>query len=167
MNRFLLFFLLVFFLYGQDVSVQGDPSELSHPGGYIGISYEFDKKNNIKGYQVSIGFAVPSIGNPGQGPYLFSGFAFGKKYLSKEKKSYRYNDLQINYINYGFWSGAAYGIAYIDGKKLKRRKYFGGYLLAGYYKENIDIPELDLQNNTFSGYHVGLPIPIIGNHFHP
>ncbi|MDP7028514.1 MAG: hypothetical protein QF380_08950, partial [Candidatus Marinimicrobia bacterium] len=59
------------------------------------------------------------------------------------------------------------GIAYIDGKKLKRRKYFGGYLLAGYYKENIDIPELDLQNNTFSGYHVGLPIPIIGNHFHP
>ncbi|MDP6878794.1 MAG: hypothetical protein QGI18_09355 [Candidatus Marinimicrobia bacterium] len=168
MKRFLLLFLLTLLLYGQEASVQGDPSELSQPGGYIGISYEFDKKNTIKGYQIAIGFAVPSIGNPGQGPYLFPGFAFGKKYSSKENKSYTYNDLQITYFGYGgFWSGAGYGIAFIDGKKLKRSKYYGGFLLAGYYKENIDIAELDSQNNTFSGYHLGLALPIIGNHFHP
>ena len=91
-----------------------------------------------------------------------------KKYSSKEDKSYTYSDLQIAYFGYGgFWGGAGYGIAFMDGKKLKRSKYFGGYLLAGYTKENIKMPESGWQNNTFAGYHLGLALPIIGYHFHP
>ena len=168
MKHFLPLLILTGLLFGQETSVHGDPSELSQPGGYIGISYEFDKKKKIKGYQISIGFAVPSIGNPGQGPYLFPGVAFGKKHSSKEDKSYTYSDLQIAYFGYGgFWGGAGYGIAFMDGKKLKRSKYFGGYLLAGYTKENIKMPESGWQNNTFAGYHLGLALPIIGYHFYP
>jgi hypothetical protein len=162
--------LLFGLVYGQETqsSRTGDPSELSQPGGYIGISYEFDIKKKIKGYQISIGFAVPSIGNPGQGPYLFPGVAFGKRHSSKENKSYTYSDLQMTYLGYGgFWGGAGYGIAFMDGKKLKRNKFFGGWLLAGFTKENIQKPESDLKNNTFSGFHLGLALPIIGYHFHP
>ena len=76
--------------------------------------------------------------------------------------------MQIAYFGYGgFWGGAGYGIAFMDGKKLKRSKYFGGYLLAGYTKENIKMPESGWQNNTFAGYHLGLALPIIGYHFYP
>ncbi len=158
MTRFLQLLIFTGLLFGQETSVHGDPSKLSQPGGYI----------EIKGYQISIGFAVPSIGNPGLGPYLFPGVAFGKKYSSKEDRSYTYSDLQITYFGYGgFWGGAGYGIAFMDGKKLKRSKYFGGYLLAGYTKEEIKIHESGSQNNTFAGYHLGLALPIIGYHFHP
>jgi|TARA_B100000959_G_scaffold204148_1_gene213870 hypothetical protein len=162
--------LLFGLVYGQETqsSRTGDPSELSQPGGYIGISYEFDIKKKIKGYQISIGFAVPSIGNPGQGPYLFPGVAFGKRHSSKENKSYTYSDLQMTYSGYGgFWGGAGYGIAFMDGKKLKRNKFFGGWLLAGFTKENIQKPVSDLKNNRFAGFHLGLALPIIGYHFHP
>ena len=95
MIRYITLLLLIGLAWGQETqySRSGDPSELSQPGGYIGISYEFDTKKKIKGYQISIGFAVPSIGNPGQGPYLFPGVAFGKKHSSKEDKSYTYSDL--------------------------------------------------------------------------
>ena len=170
MKHFLALSILTGLLFGQETqySVSGAVSELSQPGGYIGISYAFDIKKKIKGYQISIGFAVPSIGNPGQGPYLFPGVAFGKRHSSKENKSYTYSDLQITYLGYGgFWGGAGYGIAFMDGKKLKRSKYFGGYLLAGYTKENIKMPESGWQNNTFAGYHLGLALPIIGYHFYP
>ena len=170
MKRLWLILLLISFIWGQGTQTNhvGDPSKLPQPGGYIGISFEFDTKKKINGYQISIGFAVPSIGNPGQGPYLFPGFAFGKRHSSKEDKSYTYSDLQIAYLGYGgFWGGAGYGIAFMDGKKLKRRKLFGGYLLAGYTKENIKMPESGWQNNTFAGYHLGLVLPIIGYHFHP
>ena len=52
LNRFLPLLMLTGLLLGQETSVQGDPSELSQPGGYIGISYEFDTKKKIKGYQI-------------------------------------------------------------------------------------------------------------------
>jgi hypothetical protein len=168
MKHFLALLILTGLLFGQETqySVSGAVSELSQTGGYIGISYAFDIKKKIKGYQISIGFAVPSIGNPGQGPYLFPGVAFGKRHSSKENKSYTYSDLQITYLGYGgFWGGAGYGIAFMDGKKLKRSKFFGGYLMAGFTKENIQRPESDWQNNTFA--HLGLALPIIGYHFHP
>ena len=91
MKHLWLIFFLISFIWGQETQWPdertGDPSEHPLPGGYIGISFEFDTKKKIKGYQVSIGFAVPSIGNPGQGPYLFPGIALGKRYLSKENKS--------------------------------------------------------------------------------
>jgi hypothetical protein len=165
-NRITPILLLFGLVCGQETQHTGDPSELSQPGGYIGISYAFDIKKKIKGYQISIGFAVPSIGNPGQGPYLFPGVAFGKRHSSKENKSYTYSDLQITYLGYGgFWGGAGYGIAFMDGKKLKRSKFFGGYLMAGFTKENIQRPESDWQNNTFA--YLGLALPIIGYHFHP
>ena len=66
-NRITPILLLFGLVCGQEpqYSVTGDTSELSQPGGYIGISYAFDIKKKIKGYQISIGFAVPSIGNPG------------------------------------------------------------------------------------------------------
>ena len=43
----------------------------------------------------------------------------------------------------------------------------GGYLAGGFTNENIKIPELGWQNNTFKAYHWGLALPIIGYHFHP
>ena len=168
MKRLWLILFVISFIWGQGTQYErsGDPSELPLPGGYIGISFVFDTKKKIKGYQISIGFAVPSIGNPSQGPYLFPGIASGKRYLSKENKSYTYIDAQV-VLSAGIWGGAGYGIAFMDGKKLKRRKLFGGYLLAGYTKENIIMPESGWQNNTFAGYHLGLGLPIIGYHFYP
>ena len=42
---------IISFICGQSMTERsGDPSELPLPGGYIGISYEFDKKNKQKGY---------------------------------------------------------------------------------------------------------------------
>ena len=48
MKRLPPLLILTGLLFGQETSVHGDPSELSQPGGYIGISYEFDKKKKIK-----------------------------------------------------------------------------------------------------------------------
>ena len=168
MKRLWLKLFLISFIWGQGTQTNhtGDPSKLPQPGGYIGISYEFDTKNKKKGYQISIGFALPQIGSPGVGPYLFPGVAFGKRYLSKENKSYTYIDTHVVLMN-GFWGGVGYGIAFVDGQKRLRRKLFGGYLAGGFTNENIKLPELGWQNNTFKAYHWGLALPIIGYHFHP
>ena len=168
MKRLWLKLFVISFIWGQGTQYErsGDPSELQLPGGYIGISFEFDTKKKIKGYQVSIGFAVPSIGNPGQGPYLFPGIALGNRYLSKENKSYTYIDAQV-VLSAGIWGGVGYGIAFVDGQKQLRRKLFGGFLVGGFVNENIKTPELGWQNNSFKAYHLGLGLPLIGYHFHP
>ena len=147
----------------------GDPSNLSFPGGYMSISYEFDIKKRIKGYQFSMGFAIPSIGIPGQGPYLFPGLSLGKRYVLQQDKSYHYSDLQLNFLGYGgLWGGAGGGISFHKGKKLKRRKFFIGYLMGGLVREyNRSDKAHILKNNSFKGYHLGLAFPLIGNHFYP
>ena len=41
---------LISFIWGQEAQYQrdGDPKDLSFPGGYAGISYEFDLKSKEK-----------------------------------------------------------------------------------------------------------------------
>ena len=46
------------------------------PGGYFGFGIHFGLNKTI-GAQVSYGIAVSSVGEPGSGPYLFPGVAFG------------------------------------------------------------------------------------------
>jgi len=165
-------YILIFFLILRPIITQtqtetsGDPSDNPLPGGYIGISYEFDIKNKKRGYQVSLGFAMPQIGNPGQGPYLFPGIAIGNRYLPKVKKSHFYFDMQIIFFA-GIWGGVGYGKAFINGEKRSRRKIFGGYLPIGYVMENLKLSEGSWESNTFNAWHLGLPLPLIGYHFHP
>ena len=47
MKRLWLKLFLISFIWGQGTQTNrtGDPSKLPQPGGYIGISYEFDTKN--------------------------------------------------------------------------------------------------------------------------
>tara|TARA_B100000029_G_scaffold516783_1_gene634161 strand:- start:5858 stop:6343 length:486 start_codon:yes stop_codon:yes gene_type:complete len=147
----------------------GDPRDASIPGAYIGISYQFDVKKKIKGYQISFGFALPQFGSPGSGPYLFPGIAIGKRKISDHKKSYSYVDAQVVLIE-GFWGGFGYGIAFMDGQKQRRAKTFGGYLLAGLTTEYMQTSklELELETNLFIPYyHFGLALPFPGYHFYP
>ena len=78
----------------------------------MGLSYEFDLKSKEKGYQLSLGIALPSVGEPGIGPYIFPGVAIGKRYL-KNKQSYIYTDFQIVGMASGLWTGIGYGTAKI------------------------------------------------------
>ena len=50
MKRLWLKLFLISFIWGQGTQTNrtGDPSKLPQPGGYIGISYEFDTKNKKK-----------------------------------------------------------------------------------------------------------------------
>ena len=163
-----LIFLLISFIWGQETQYEriGDPKDLSFPGGYIGISYEFDLKSKQKGYQVSFGVAVPGIGESGNGPYIFPGIVFGRRHL-QNNDSFTYFDMQLVAMIEGVWGGAGYGSAYIDGRKQKRSKYFLGWLLGGYVNERTQTSELEWQKSTFRGYHLGLVFPLIGNHFYP
>ncbi len=142
----------------------GDPENLSFPGGYIGISYEFDLKTKQKGFQISFGVAVPGIGASGNGPYIFPGIAFGNR-QSQNNDSFNYIDLQLVTM-FGGWAGGGYGFAFKDGKKYIRKKYFVGFLLAGYVNESNQLSSSEWQS-AFKGYHLGFGLPIIGNHFYP
>jgi hypothetical protein len=167
MNRYITLLLFIVLVWGNNN--QDGPNAGFFPGGYIGTSYEFNFKNKIRGLQISFGVALPSIGNPGLGPYLFPGLALGTRSMLKKKKSYHYSDIQINYLGYGgLWGGAGVGIAFMNGKKLNRRKIFGGYLMAGLVKEKIQSDEKsNTEGNNFFGYHLGLAIPLIGSHLYP
>ena len=134
-------------------------------GGYLGLSYEFDLKSKEKGYQLSLGVALPSVGEPGMGPYIFPGVALGKRYL-KNKQSYIYTDIQIVGMASGLWTGVGYGTAKINEKRIKRRKWFLGWLAGGYVSETVRAPSLEKQS-SFSGLHLGFVFPLIGDHFQP
>ena len=167
---FILFMTSVSCVFSQDpesYNQSGDPNQRSWPGGYVSIAYEFDLKSKQRGYQISLGVAVPGIGESGNGPFIFPGIVFGKRYLLNENKSYSYNDFQIVAMIGGVWGGAAYGSAYIDGGKKKRSKYFLGWLLGGYINESTQTSDLEWQKSTFKGYHLGFAFPLIGNHFYP
>ena len=170
MKLFILFIISASFLFTQDsenYTRSGDPKDSSFPGGYISIAYQFDLKSKQRGYQVGFGLAVPGIGDSGNGPFIFPGVVFGKRYLLDQDKSYLYKDIQIVTMIGGIWGGAGYGSAYIDGKKHNRSKYSLGWLLGGYVKESTRKSELMWQKNTFKGYHLGLAMPLVGNHFYP
>ena len=51
MKRLWVILFLISFICGQETQYErrGDPEDLSSPGGYIGISYEFDLKTKQKG----------------------------------------------------------------------------------------------------------------------
>jgi hypothetical protein len=167
---FILFVTSVCCVFSQDsqnYNRSGDPSDRSWPGGYVSIAYEFDLKSKQKGYQVSFGVAVPGIGESGNGPFIFPGIVFGKRYLLNEDQSYSYIDLQVVAMIGGVWGGGGYGSGNIDGKKHKRRKYFIGWLPGGYVNESTQTANSDWQKGTFKGYHFGLAFPLIGNHFYP
>ena len=55
MKRLWIIFFLISFIWGQETQYEsdGDPSEKSLPGGYIGISFEFDTKKKIQGSRFS------------------------------------------------------------------------------------------------------------------
>lgn len=142
-------------------------ASLLSQGGYISIAYEFDLKSNQKGYQVSIGAALPFIGESGNGPFVFPGIVFGQRYSSVNNKSYSYTDYQIVTMAQGIWFGGGYGSGKMDGKKHKRRKHFIGWLPGGYVNESTQTANSDWQKGTFKGYHFGLAFPLIGNHFQP
>ena len=164
---FIVLLTLSTVLYSQtsNYTKSGDPKDSSWPGGYIGLGFEFDLKTKQRGYQLSFGVAVPDLGEPGMGPFIFPGIAIGKKYLLNEKKSYTYIDMQIVAIA-GLWGGAGYGIAFKDGKTALRRKFFAGWI-AGYVNESTQVPDLKWVKGTFKGYHLGLGLPLIGGHFYP
>ena len=60
-----LIFLLISFIWGQETQYEriGDPKDLSFPGGYIGISYEFDLKSKQKGFQIRKPFCFSYVYN--------------------------------------------------------------------------------------------------------
>ena len=140
-------------------------SPLIAQGGYVSLSYELDLKSKEKGYQISFGIALPGIGESGNGPFVFPGIALGNRRL-QNNQSFFYTDFQAVAMFKGFWGGAGYGSGKIDGKKIKRRKRFLGFLFAGYVNETSEIPDLNRQG-SFSGFHLGAAFPLIGGHFQP
>ena len=166
MKRLWVILFVISFTLGQETQYErsGDPEDLSFSGGYVGISYEFDLKSKQKGFQISFGVAVPGIGASGNGPYIFPGIAFGSR-QSQNNDSFNYIDLQLVTM-FGGWAGGGYGFAFKDGKKHIRKKYFVGFLLAGYVNESNQISSSEWQS-AFKGYHLGFGLPIIGNHFYP
>ena len=103
------------------------PEYENFPGGYIGISINYGSQHTI-GLQISLGVAVPSVGKPSLGPYLFPGAVSGLRYSIKNKTTYLYTDAQLLYSSNAIWSGLAKGIAFYKGNKISRSKLFGGYL---------------------------------------
>ena len=85
-------------------------------------------------------------------------------YSSINKQKYYYADLQLTLFANGAWGGAATGMAFINGEKLRRTKGYFGYLLGGYIRDYINSPQ---KNHLYNGAHLGLAMPIIGTHFMP
>jgi len=141
-----------------------NPEDSEFPGGYIGfgIHYGFDR---TIGVQVSLGVAVPSVGEPGVGPYLFPALAFGLRKSPQHKTSYRYIDLQVTYFT-GFWGGLGIGQAFSSNGNYFRYKWYGGYLIAGATYEAF-ISNNQKKITPFKGVYLGLPLPLIGSHLYP
>ena len=139
------------------------PPDGIFPGGYIGLGASFGRYGT-RGFQISVGMAVPSVGFPAIGPYLFPGLAVGWRRSSREPESYRYADLQVVYLDRGAWVGGGLGRVFIDDRSYWRTKIFAGYLVAGYTHEHIFSPGL---NRLFSGLHLGLALPLPGSHLYP
>ena len=155
---------ILFQMFISDVRAE----QPSFPGGYLGISASFGK-NRTAGLQGSVGIAVPSVGEPAMGPYLFPGIAVGKRRSWADQKEYVYTDLQITYVHSGAWGGGAWGGAGVgrlfseEGNRL-RSKIYGGYLMGGYSTEYLMGADME---NLFHGIHLGVALPMIGSHLYP
>ena len=64
----------------------------------------------------------------------------------------------------GAWGGAATGIAFVNGERLRRTKGYIGFLLGGYIIDYTNDPQ---KNHLYNGAHLGLAIPIMGTHIYP
>ena len=155
--RTIILFTLTVFVFNSKLN--------AFPGGYIGLSFLFDFKSKEKGMQVSTGLALPFIGDPGMGPYAFPGLAFGLRHTNS-KSFYGYIDIQFVASN-AVWIGSGYGIAFKDGNRFVRKKYFLGFLPIGYVIEGIQKEDSINMDNNFKGIYLGAALPIIGNHFFP
>ena len=133
------------------------------PGGYLGLSTSFGK-NKTTGIQWSLGIAVPLVGEPAMGPYLFPGIAMGKRRSFVNQKSYFYTDLQITYNYSGIWGGTGIGYLFSEEGNRIRSKFYGGYLLGGYSTEYLMGTGME---SLFHGIYLGVAAPVIGNHFYP
>ena len=171
--------ILVIILQNFLVSQSDNPSSSNFPGGYLGFSINYDTQQTI-GYQLSLGIAIPTVGEASIGPYLFPGIVHGVRYslnsnksiissgliqfLVEKKRRYSYTDLQLLYMNNGVWGGVAKGKAYYDGEIINRDKLFGGYLMFGGIIEKMP---LNKEEQYYKGLHFGIALPLIGNHFYP
>lgn len=133
------------------------------PGGYLGISASFGKNRTV-GLQGSVGIAVPSVGKPGLGPWLFPGIAVGKRRSWADQKEYVYTDLQITYNHSGIWGGVGVGRLFSEEGNRLRSKIYGGFLMGGYSTEYLMGADME---NLFHGIHLGMALPLIGSHFYP
>jgi hypothetical protein len=154
----------VFFqIFISDVRAETTSVRPLFPGGYLGISASFGK-NRTTGLQGSVGIAVPSVGEPARGPYLFPGIAVGKRRSSADQKEYVYTDLQITYLHSGIWGGAGVGRLFSEEGNRLRSKIYGGYLMGGYSTEYLMGADME---NLFHGIHLGVAVPMIGSHLYP
>ena len=135
------------------------------PGGYFGLSFLFDFKSKEKGLQFSTGLALPYVGEPSLGPYVFPGVTLGLRHTNN-KSFYNYIDIQIVVFN-AVWAGAGLGLAFKEGNRYIRKKYFMGFLPIGYVKESTRNKDSSSAMNDFSAIYLGGAIPLIGSHFKP
>ena len=157
MARAIIYSILIVFIFNNKLTAL--------PGGYIGLSFLLDFKSKEKGLQFSTGLALPFIGEPSLGPYAFPGLALGFRH-TKNKSFYSYIDIQIVASNVA-WAGTGLGLAFKDGARYIRRKYFLGYLPIGYVKESTRNKDSSYVMNDFRAIYLGGAIPIIGSHFKP
>ena len=133
------------------------------PGGYVGLSVQYGTNKTI-GLQASFGVAVPGFGEPSMGPYLFPGFAIGKRYSFKTKKPHTYIDGQITHLGYaGVWVGVGAGLVFMDGEHYKKYKYYGGWVVGGAVSESL----IGEKKPFFRALHAGIVLPIIGTMLYP
>jgi len=135
------------------------------PGGYVGLSFLLDFKSKEKGLQFSAGLALPFIGEPSLGPYAFPGVALGLRQI-KNNSFYSYLDIQIVASNV-VWTGAGLGLAFKEGDRYIRKKYFLGFLPIGYVHESALEKNLSFALSDFKAIYLGGAIPLIGSHFKP
>ena len=64
-------------------------------------------------------------------------------------------------------TGAGLGLAFKEGNRYIRKKYFIGFLPIGYVKESTRNKDSNSAMNDFRAIYLGGAIPLIGSHFKP
>ena len=157
MVRTIICSILIVFIFSNKLTAT--------PGGYVGLSFLLDFKSKEKGLQFSAGLALPFIGEPSLGPYAFPGVALGLRQI-KNNSFYSYLDIQIVASNV-VWTGAGLGLAFKEGDRYIRKKYFLGFLPIGYVHESALEKNLSFVLSDFKAIYLGGAIPLIGSHFKP
>lgn len=141
-----------------------DFKESSFPGGYVGLSIQYGSERTL-GFQISTGIAVPAVGEPAVGPYLFPGIAVGWRKSFATTTAYSFIDLQLTLIQ-GFWVGGGVGYAFSDSGNFFRHKQYAGFLIGGITSEKpFQVQAVSV--DKFLGLHLGLTYPFMGNHLYP